>query len=659
MSSPLRTTFPSTLAFGIVSCIRFRQRINVDLPQPDGPMIAETACSSKSNVMSSIAFFGPYHADTLSVRIFAAIASSPRDGTKPDHDPRHDGNAEHHEDKDQGGPPGGLVQGRVRAEREHVDRVRQRLARLIQTLPPKRAPEARHEERRRFAADPRDPEQRPGNHGAARGRQHDPEDRSIPRNPQGERRLARRDGHETQRLLGGPRDEGDHDRRQGDDPRGRAEDEPLAHDSGRAELEDEGEREDADHDGGDLGHDVDEEPDRGAEAILPVFGQIDPGQDADRECDHGGEGDEDESALDRISDAAIRRREREETRSDGAEAADGGLEEEAPEGDECEDHAQKGGDVHRDILPSPPGVPIEPEHHAAPSPRRRTRPSISRAKTLMRSDISMRTSPSSMRALSSSGSVAFRKLFAIQLAMVCPWSKSEMEIALRFPIVIVTAIVSPTARPRPRMVAPKIPARAYRRTATRVVSQRVAPRLKAASRWLSGTARRASRETAEMVGMIMTARMTPAVNLSVPMGFPWKMGRNPKMLWTTGSTEARMAGPRTKIPHNPYTTDGTAASSSTTYVSGIRSHGGESSERKIAMPRLIGTPNRRASAEVTSVPYTNGTAPKTKGGTGFQTLPVRNPRPNVRMESCAARVRMIVIRTRSPTTPNATAVENH
>src|SRR5439155_1672866 len=111
----------TTLAFGIVSCIRYRQRINVDLPQPDGPMIAETACSSKSNVMSSIAFFGPYHADTLSVRIFAAIASSPRDGTKPDDDARHDRNPEHHEDEDQGGAPGGLVQGRVRAEREHVD----------------------------------------------------------------------------------------------------------------------------------------------------------------------------------------------------------------------------------------------------------------------------------------------------------------------------------------------------------------------------------------------------------------------------------------------------------------------------------------------------------------------------------------------------------
>src|SRR2546427_205434 len=362
MSSPLRRTLPSTLALGIVSCMRFRQRINVDLPQPDGPMIAETACSSKSNVMSSIAFFGPYHADTWSVRIFAAIASSPRDGTKPDHDPRHDRNAEHHED-------------------------------------------------------------------------------------------------EAQRLLGGPGDERNHDRRQGDDSRRRTEDESLAHDPRRAELEDKGEREDADHDGGNLGHDIDEEPDRGAEAILPVLGQIDPGQDADRECDHGGEGGEGERALERVSGAALGRREREETPSDGAESADGGLEEEAPERDRREDDAAEGRDVPREILPPPPGVPVEPEPHAAPSPRRRTRPSMSRAKMLMRSDISMRTSPSSMRALSSSGSVAFRKLFAIQLAMVCPWSKREMEIALRFPIVIVTAIVSPTARPRPRMTAPKIPDR--------------------------------------------------------------------------------------------------------------------------------------------------------------------------------------------------------
>src|SRR5947209_15188276 len=110
MSSPLRRTFPSTLALGIVSCIRFRQRINVDLPQPDGPMIAETACSSKSRVMSSIAFFGPYHADNFLRADLRGHRLSPRDGAKPDDDPRYDGDPEHHEDEDQGGPPSGLVQ---------------------------------------------------------------------------------------------------------------------------------------------------------------------------------------------------------------------------------------------------------------------------------------------------------------------------------------------------------------------------------------------------------------------------------------------------------------------------------------------------------------------------------------------------------------------
>src|SRR5205809_476294 len=394
------------------------------------------------------------------------MEASPRDGTKADHDPGRDGNPQHHQHEDERGPPSGLVQRRVRAEREHVNGVRQRLARLVQSPEPKRAPEARHEERCRFAADPRDPEERPRDHGAAGGGQHDAQDRPIAGDAESERRLPRRDGHQAQRLLGRPGDEG-------------------------------------------------------------------------------------QRAFGRVSDSAVAGRERQEARRDGSNAADRGREEEAPERDERDDDAEKRREVHREVFPAPPRFPVEPEPHAAPSPRRRTRPIMSRAKMLIKSDMSIRTSPSSMSALSSSGSVAFRKLLAIQLAIVCPWSNREMEIALRFPIVIVTAIVSPTARPRPRMTAPKIPARAYLRTATRVVSHRVAPRLNAASRWLSGTARRASRETAEMVGMIMIARMTPAVNLSVPMAFPWKMGKNPKTSCTTGSTDTRMTGPSTKIPHRP------------------------------------------------------------------------------------------------------------
>ena len=35
-------TSPETGAPGVTSCIRFRQRIRVGLPHPDGPMIAVT-----------------------------------------------------------------------------------------------------------------------------------------------------------------------------------------------------------------------------------------------------------------------------------------------------------------------------------------------------------------------------------------------------------------------------------------------------------------------------------------------------------------------------------------------------------------------------------------------------------------------------------------
>ena len=36
------TTLPSTRAPGITSCIRFRDRMKVDLPQPEGPISAVT-----------------------------------------------------------------------------------------------------------------------------------------------------------------------------------------------------------------------------------------------------------------------------------------------------------------------------------------------------------------------------------------------------------------------------------------------------------------------------------------------------------------------------------------------------------------------------------------------------------------------------------------
>src|SRR5437879_9427482 len=124
MSSPWRRTFPSTLAFGMVSCIRFKQRMRVDFPQPEGPMTAVTMWLSMSIVMSWMANFSPYQAESDSTRSFSAIAGSPRHGTEPDDTARGDAEPEHHEDEDQGDAPGRLVLSQVRTGGPDVERVR-------------------------------------------------------------------------------------------------------------------------------------------------------------------------------------------------------------------------------------------------------------------------------------------------------------------------------------------------------------------------------------------------------------------------------------------------------------------------------------------------------------------------------------------------------
>src|SRR2546421_7396560 len=130
MSSPWRSTCPSTLVFGIVSCIRLRHRIRVDLPQPEGPMTAVTMRSSMPIVMSWIASFSPYQAESDSTLSLIAIALSSRNGTEPDDDARYDAEPEHHDDEDQGNAPSGLVLRHVRSRGPDINRVRQRLDRL-------------------------------------------------------------------------------------------------------------------------------------------------------------------------------------------------------------------------------------------------------------------------------------------------------------------------------------------------------------------------------------------------------------------------------------------------------------------------------------------------------------------------------------------------
>ena len=80
-----------------------------------------------------------------------------------------------------------------------------------------------------------------------------------------------------------------------------------------------------------------------------------------------------------------------------------------------------------------------------------------------------------------------------------------------------TAIVSPSARPRPSMVAETMPERPNGSTAIRIISQRVAPSASAASSCSTGVCRKTSRQIAVMIGRIMTASTMATVRMVRPV----------------------------------------------------------------------------------------------------------------------------------------------
>src|SRR5690242_10109578 len=77
MLRPSRSTRPETRPVGTVSCMRLRQRRNVDLPQPDGPMIAMTLPSSTGSEMSCTAWMEPNHAlsDSAARRVRSGVTA--------------------------------------------------------------------------------------------------------------------------------------------------------------------------------------------------------------------------------------------------------------------------------------------------------------------------------------------------------------------------------------------------------------------------------------------------------------------------------------------------------------------------------------------------------------------------------------------------------
>ena len=125
----------------------------------------------------------------------------------------------------------------------------------------------------------------------------------------------------------------------------------------------------------------------------------------------------------------------------------------------------------------------------------------------------------------------------------------------------------------------------------------------------------------------MMAMMMPPASMLTPKIGPLNSGRKPKAPRSQGNKCSRSQGTITKMPQRPRMTLGTAASNSMNSVSGCRNQCGASSVRNTALAMLSGTAIRSATAEETSVPKMNGTAPN-RPLTGSHSELVRKRHPN-------------------------------
>ena len=130
--------------------------------------------------------------------------------------------------------------------------------------------------------------------------------------------------------------------------------------------------------------------------------------------------------------------------------------------------------------------------------------------------IKNKTRPSSISALKYRSPVASVNSLAITDAIVYPGANNDALICGLFPMTMVTAMVSPSARAKARNTEPMMPVRAHGTTTCQVASQRVAPIASAASRCSRGTLSNTSRDTEMMNGTTMIASTMPAVRKPTP-----------------------------------------------------------------------------------------------------------------------------------------------
>src|SRR6185503_8506885 len=242
---------------------------------------------------------------------------------------------------------------------------------------------------------------------------------------------------------------------------------------------------------------VDHESQHRGDAPARVLIQADGAADAER---HGGErrqADDDQAPDDAVVEAAAgvrrvaRRRVGEEAPVESVDALERDVQQDPREQPADRDHQRGHEDRHGAIA-----AVTAAEHRGARAAAAESfgdgrhgyaivslmRDTTSLPRTFTISVMSSRNMPTTNSDERWYGSVASVNSLTMMLGIVAPRPKMVVETASTLlPISMVTAIVSPKARPRPSRLAPKMPAVERLSTEMRSISQRVAPSASAAS----------------------------------------------------------------------------------------------------------------------------------------------------------------------------------
>src|SRR6266545_6318045 len=432
------STSPLTVAPGVSSCIRLRQRSRVDLPQPEGPMMAVTVCAGNSSDTSRTARCCPNSAVRCAAssrsRVLAdATIALPGDPA---------GRQRDHEDKPhqyQRRCPGEAMPLVERAGRVDVNLEREGLHRLADREREIEIAERREEQRRGLTCDARDADEASRHDPAHGGARHDLERGAPARIAERQCGFPERVRHQADHLLRRARQHGDHEDGQRDTAGQRRE--------AAAGLDDERPSHDADHDRRCAVQHIRDEAHEEPQPPRAILGEIHPGADADRHADQRREADHDDGSDNGVRDAAPR-----------LPGGDGALGKECPvdrrgalrdqvaenehQGEHCgerqddeQNRHQAAGEVaaqrataHSALLPT-----------AAP---RATRQMRMRATALTTTVSTNRISPTSNSADRYMFVVASLNSLAIAAAIVYAGCSSDSAMSWRLPITIVTAIVA-------------------------------------------------------------------------------------------------------------------------------------------------------------------------------------------------------------------------